>query len=179
MGGIDALTALFASYPANCPPTVVALQAEPALVQTFIAKLDRELTCTVVAASDGMALEQGSIAIAFDPARHVMMESGETPRLRLADRERVEGARPSATLLFGRLARAGMPAAGVVLSGTGSNGSRGLKLMRDAGMATLVQDPSTATVGEAPAAALAAGGADEPLTLDALAGALLVTCAKQ
>lgn len=178
MGGIDALTELFATYPANCPPTVVALQAEPALVQTFIAKLDRELPCDVMAASDGMQLEQGTIAIAFDPARHAVVEGGDAPRLRLVDRERVEGARPSATLLFGTLARAGIPAAGVVLSGTGSDGSRGLKLMRDAGMATLVQDPSTATVGEAPAAALAAGGADEPLTLDALAGALLAACAK-
>ncbi|MFC3097218.1 chemotaxis protein CheB [Alteraurantiacibacter palmitatis] len=179
MGGIDALTSLFATYPANCPPTVVALQAEPALVQTFIAKLDRELPCDVVAASDGMALQQGTIAIAFDPARHVVVESSDAMRLRLVDRERVEGARPSATLLFGTLARAGMPAAGVVLSGTGSDGSRGLKLMRDAGMATLVQDPSTATVGEAPAAALAAGGAEEGLALEALAGALLLACANQ
>lgn len=178
MGGIDALTEMFSAFPANCPPTVVALQAEPALVEMFIAKLDRELECKVVAAKDGATLVQGCIHIAFDPDKHVCFEAGDPHRLRLIERDPVEGARPSATLLFGTLARAAVPAVGAVLSGTGNDGARGLKLMRDAGCETLVQDPSTATVGEAPSAALAAGAADGGLPLETLTDTLLAKCSQ-
>ena len=176
MGGIDALTELFASWPAKCPPTVAVLQAEPALVETFIAKLDRELDCSVVTASDGAALRQGTIHIAYAPDRHVVFEAGDPPRLRLIDREAVEGARPSATLLFGTIARAGVAAVGGVLTGTGTDGARGLRLMRDAGCYTLVQDPDTATVSEAPRQALAADAAQRTLGLENLAPAIIEAC---
>ena len=176
MGGIDALRELFAAYPANCPPTVVALEAEPALVETFIARLDADLPCRVVAAKDGAHLAQGTIHIAYAPDRHVVLESGETPLLRLVERDPVDGARPSATLLFGTIARAQVPAVGAVLSGTGSDGARGLKMMRDAGCKTLIQDPSSATVGEAPAAAIAAGGAEAVLGLPSLSEAVIAHC---
>lgn len=176
MGGIDALTELFSTYPANCPPTVVALHAEPALVETFIAKLDRELECHVLAARDGAELRQGTIHIAYAPDRHVVFEAGEHPRLRLIERDPVDGARPSATLLFGTVARAGTPAVGAVLTGIGLDGAKGLKLMRDAGCVTMVQDPACATVPEAPAQALAAGASDRPLRLDALADAIVASC---
>jgi two-component system chemotaxis response regulator CheB len=176
MGGIDALTELFAAYPARCPPTVAVLQAEPTLVESFIAKLDRELDCTVVAAKDGAALRPGTIHIAYAPDCHAVFEAGDPPRLRLIDREPVEGCRPSATLLFGTIARAGVPAVGGVLSGTGKDGARGLKLMRDAGCTTMVQDPASATVSEAPREALAAGAAETQLDLGALAHAIVEAC---
>jgi two-component system chemotaxis response regulator CheB len=176
MGGIDALTELFAAYPARCPPTVAVLQAEPTLVESFIAKLDRELECTVVAAKDGAALRPGTIHIAYATESHAVFEAGDPPRLRMIDREPVEGCRPSATLLFGTIARAGVPAVGGVLSGTGKDGARGLKLMRDAGCTTMVQDPASATVAEAPREALAAGAAETQLDLDALAQAIVEAC---
>jgi two-component system chemotaxis response regulator CheB len=176
MGGIDALTALFSHYPANCPPTVVALQAEPALVETFIAKLDRELECNIVAARDGAPLKPGTVHIAYAPDRHVVVEGAEEARLRLIERDPVEGARPSATLLFGTIARAGIPAVGAVLTGIGMDGGKGLKLMRDAGCVTMVQDPASATVPEAPAQALAVGAAEKALDLDALGEAIMASC---
>jgi two-component system, chemotaxis family, protein-glutamate methylesterase/glutaminase len=176
MGGIDALSELLAHYPANCPPTVVALQAEPALVESFIAKLDRDLKCRVEAARDGALLKPGTVHIAYAPERHVLFEPGETPRLRLIEREPVDGARPSATLLFGTLARTGVPCVGAVLSGTGQDGAKGLRLMRDAGCTTMVQNPATAIVGEAPSAALDTGASETSLDLEALAEAILSAC---
>ena len=92
------------------------------------------------------------------------------------EREPVDGARPSATLLFGTLARAGLPAVGAVLTGLGEDGARGLKLLRDAGCDTLTQDPGTATVGEAPAAAIAAGGAARTVALGEIDRAVLECC---
>lgn len=176
MGGIDALAALLPSLPANCPPMVVALQAEPAVVEAFIAQIGSQAQCSVRAVKDGAQLAQGTVHLAVDPARHVVVEPGTPPRLRLLDREPVEGARPSANLLFGTIARAGIPAAGIVLTGMGEDGAKGLKLLKSAGGATLVQDPATATVSEAPAAAIAAGAAGRVVPLEQLAAALCEAC---
>jgi two-component system chemotaxis response regulator CheB len=176
LGGIDALGAILARYPANCPPTAIVLNAEPVVVEAFIARLENEAACSVRAAKDGAQLTQGIVHIASDPARHVLFEAGQPPRLRLIEREPVEGARPSANLLYGTIARASVPAVGVVLTGMGEDGAKGLKLLRDAGSDTIAQDPASATFGEAPAAAIAAGGAQRTVAIDALAEAVLAAC---
>lgn len=176
MGGIEALTTLLAGYPAQCPPTVITLQSEPALVETFIARLNRELKCSVKAATDGVALTPGHIYIAADPEKHAVFEPGEPPKLRLVARDPVDGARPSATLLFGTMARAGIPTVGGVLTGMGEDGAKGLKLMRDAGGNTFVQDRATALVSEAPDAVVAMGAAEHELPISQLAAAALACC---
>ncbi|HMP57288.1 MAG TPA: chemotaxis protein CheB, partial [Novosphingobium sp.] len=141
-------TRLLADFPANCPPTVIVLQAEPAVVDAFIARMDKDARCSVRAARDGAKLVQGGVHVAADPARHVVIEAGQPPVLKLLDREPVEGARPSANLLYATLARAAIPATGVVLTGIGEDGAKGLRMLRDAGGHTLVQDPAAATVSE-------------------------------
>ncbi|WP_072380907.1 chemotaxis protein CheB [Novosphingobium sp. NDB2Meth1] len=177
MGGIDALTTILSGFPANCPPTVVCLQAEPMVVETFIKRLDTDLKCNVRAAKDGANLTPGTIHIAADPDRHVVVEPGQPPRIRLMERDPVDGARPSANLLFGSIARGAVPAVGAVLTGMGSDGARGLKLMRDAGQDTLVQDRATAMVAEAPSAAIEAGAAAREVGLSDLGMAVLKACA--
>ncbi len=176
MGGIDALTQMLAEFPADCPPTVIVLQSEPALVDTFIHHLSSELKCKILPAKDGAALTQGTIHVAADPEKHVVFEPGSPPKLRMVMRDPVDGARPSATLLFGTIARAGVPAVGTVMTGMGADGAKGLRMMRDAGCRTLAEDPATATVGEAPAAAIAASAAEKTLPLDELGAAVLGFC---
>lgn len=176
MGGIDALNSILGGFPADCPPTVVCLQAEPMLVETFIKRLDTDLKCTVKAARDGAALTQGTIHIAADPDRHVVVEPGQPPRIRLMEREPVDGARPSANLLFGSIARGAIPAVGAVLTGMGNDGAKGLRLMRDAGCDTLAQDRKTALVSEAPAAAIEAEAVASEVALDAMGAAVLGCC---
>ena len=176
MGGIDALTQTFADFPADCPPTIAILQSEPALVDTFINRLSTELKCKIVPAQDGAALTPGTIHIASDPERHVVLEPGSPPKLRMVTRDPVDGARPSATLLYGTIARAGIPAVGAVLTGMGEDGAKGLRMMRDAGCRTLVETPGTAIVGEAPAAAVAANAAEKQLPLDELSAEMLRCC---
>jgi two-component system, chemotaxis family, protein-glutamate methylesterase/glutaminase len=176
MGGIDALTQLLAHVPQDGPAMVIILQSEPALVDTFINRLSGELPCRIVPAKDGAALSAGTIHVAADPEKHVVFEPGTPPRLRMVLREPVDGARPSATLLFGTMARAGVPSVGVVLTGMGSDGAKGLRMMKDAGCRTFAEDPATATVGEAPAAAIAANAAEKVLPLDQLGAAIIGSC---
>ena len=177
MGGIDALTTILGGFPANCPPTVVCLQAEPMVVDTFIKRLDTDLKCNVRAAKDGANLTPGTIHIAADPDRHVVVEPGQPARIRLMERDPVDGARPSANLLFGSIARSAVPSVGAVLTGMGADGARGLKLMRDAGQHTLVQDRATAMVSEAPSAAIELGAAAREVGLGELGGEVLKACA--
>lgn len=176
MGGIDALTTLLSDFPSNCPPTIVALQAEPVLVETFIKRLNTDLKCAVKAAKDGAALSQGTIHIAADPECHVVVEPGTPPRIRLIAREPIEGARPSANLLYGSIARGAVPAVGAVLTGMGSDGAKGLKLLREAGCDTFAQDRRTALVAEAPTAAIELDAASREVALDELATAMIGCC---
>jgi len=176
MGGIDALTTILADWPDECPPTVICLQAEPMLAETFIKRLDTDLGCSVKIARDGAALAQGTIHIAADPERHVVIEPGQPPKIRLMEREPVEGSRPSANLLYGSIARAGIPAVGALLTGMGNDGAKGLKLLHDSGMDTIVQDPKSALVSEAPAAAIELGAAGRQVSLDDLGPAVIGLC---
>lgn len=177
MGGIDALTSLLATFPANCPPTLVCLQAEPMLVETFITRLDAMLKAHVQGARDGAVMVEGVIHIAADPAHHVVVEPGQPPRLRLMPRDPVDGARPSANLMFGSIARGAIPAVGAVLTGMGSDGARGLRLLRESGATTLVQDRKSALVAEAPEAVIALDAASREVPLAELGQAVLRACA--
>jgi two-component system chemotaxis response regulator CheB len=176
MGGIEALSALLSVYPAQCPPTVIVLQIELGVAQAFIEKQNGLLKCAIKMAADGAPLAQNVVHLVADPSRHVMVEPGSPPKLRLIDRDPIEGVRPSADLLFGTIARAGIPAVGAVLSGMGNDGARGLRLMHDAGCSTLVQSRGSAVSSEAPAAAIAANDAARELGLDDLSNAVLQLC---
>lgn len=176
MGGVDALTEVLARYPKNCPPTVIILQTEPALAEMFIARADKDCACAIKAAVDGAELTAGTVHIAFDPNKHIIVEPGIPAKLRMVDREPVEGFRPSATLLFGSLSRAGMATIGAVLTGMGEDGAKGLRLLKAAGFRTLAQDRTTATVPQAPAAAVEAGAVDAELKLEDLAADILANC---
>jgi two-component system chemotaxis response regulator CheB len=176
MGGIDAITGLLSHFPANCPPTVIVLQVEPALAHALTMRLDAELKCSVKPAKDGAQLVQGTVHIAADPEAHVIVEPGQPPRLRMIARDPVDGARPSANLLYGSIARASLPAIGAVLTGMGEDGAKGLKMMRDAGCSTFAQDRASAMVSDAPAAAIAAGGVERELALDELSVAAIAAC---
>lgn len=91
-------------------------------------------------------------------------------------RDPVGGVRPSAELLFGSLARAETPALGVILSGKGADGARGLAMLKTSGATTMVQDPASAGAGEAPQAAIAAGGAGETLPTGELGTRIVAAC---
>jgi two-component system chemotaxis response regulator CheB len=176
MGGVDALTEVLSQYPKNCPPTVIILQTEPILADMFVERANKDFQCAVKAAADGAELKPGTVYIASDPGKHVIVEPGAPAKLRLVERDPVEGFRPSATLLFGSLSRGGMPTIGAVLTGMGEDGAKGLKLLKASGCRTLAQDRTTATVPQAPAAAVEAGAADAELKLEELAADVLANC---
>ncbi|MXO71122.1 chemotaxis protein CheB [Alteraurantiacibacter buctensis] len=174
-GALDVLKGLLAAYPADCPPTVVCLPDDPGQARDFVARMAPAVACGLVEAKDNAELKPGVIHVACDPACHAIVEKGTPPRLRLMARDPVGGVRPSAELLFGSLARAETPALGALLSGKGTDGARGLAMLKGTGATTMVQDPASALAGEAPHAAVAAG-AGEPVPGAQLGGRIIAAC---
>jgi two-component system chemotaxis response regulator CheB len=140
--GIETARQVLAAYDAACPPTVVLFDAEPGVVENAVRAMRQSLPCQLGDAVDGVSLEPGKVWLAHDPTRHVIIEAGNPPRLRLVERDPVNGCRPSADLLFGALARSGLPVLGGLLTGSGSDGVRGLHILSEAGGKVFVQRPA-------------------------------------
>jgi two-component system chemotaxis response regulator CheB len=140
--GIESARQVLAAYDAACPPTIVLFDAEPAAVENAVRAMRHSLPCQLGDAVDGVSLEPGKVWLAHDPTRHVIVEAGEPPRLRLVERDPVNGCRPSADLLFGSLARSGLPALGGLLTGSGNDGVRGLAILAETKGKIFVQRPA-------------------------------------
>lgn len=140
--GIETARQVLAAYDAGCPPTVVLFDADPEAVEKAVAAMRHSLPCQLENAVDGVSLEIGKVWLAADPTRHVIVEAGEPPRLRLVERDPVNGCRPSADLLFGSLARTGLPALGGLLTGGGTDGVRGIGILAETKGKVFVQRPA-------------------------------------
>jgi two-component system chemotaxis response regulator CheB len=110
----------------------------------------------------------GTVLLA--PGRHHLTFAAGQVQL-IADRS-PSGHVPSGDMLFNSLAKSGPRAAGVLLTGMGEDGARGLLAMREAGAHTIVQDRATSAVYGMPAVAMALGAAEEELPVGAIAGRL-------
>ncbi|MEO0464742.1 MAG: chemotaxis protein CheB [Pseudomonadota bacterium] len=140
--GISSLKRVLAAFPVNCPATIVVFDADPATVEREMAGFRGSTACTIEDAMDGQQLVDGRAILAFDPSQHIIVEAGSPARLRMLPRDPVGGFRPSADLLLGSLARAGLPALGGLLVGTGRDGAKGLQILSGAGCETFLQVPA-------------------------------------
>ena len=151
-GGIEALRTVVGGLPADLPAAVVVvLHLSPAAPSV----LDDILTrCSSLPASfvEGEApLEKGRVYLA-PPDHHLLLGDG---RVRTDRGPTVNAARPSVDLLFGSLAdEYGPRGVGVVLSGTLDDGATGLLRIKEAGGATIVQDPKEAVFPGMPESAI-------------------------
>lgn len=158
MGAMDAVTEMLAAFPADCPPTLVALDMEEGLAVPFASRLNKAIGAEVKIAAEGADMVPGVVYIAADPNHHVVIDRWPHGKIRLIDRDPVNGCRPSADLLFASVAKtAGAKGRGVILSGGGQDGAAGLAAMIAGGGMAMGQSPDTALVDEAIQAARAKG----------------------
>lgn len=132
IGSTKALFDLLASWPADGPPVVVIQHMRPELADQMIEKLRGAVAPVVVEATDGMALDRGTIAFTRPGTHHVYLDKWPGGTIRLLDKPPFAGQRPSISLMLGILAKgAADQTIGVLLAG-GEDGGQGAAALRTA-----------------------------------------------
>ena len=176
-GGVEALLTVLGGFPADCPATVVTQHMPATFTASFAARLDRVCAPSVSEAVDGAPLKPGHVYLAPGGATHLEVSPGVVTRCRLTAGEPVNGHRPSVDVMFDSVVRLKRPMTGVILTGMGRDGARGLLAMRQAGGRTLGQDEASCVVYGMPKAAFELGAVERQLPLHRLAPAILELCA--
>ena len=173
-GGTEALRVVLETMPADAPAIVMTQHLPASFSTAFSERLDRHSAMSVREASDGEAILPGH---AYLPAggRHLrVIRDGARWRCRVDDSAPVNLHKPAVDVLFRSVAlNAGANAVGVILTGMGEDGARGLLEMKQAGATTLAQDEASSVVWGMPGSAVRLGAADEVLPLDRIAERVL------
>jgi two-component system, chemotaxis family, protein-glutamate methylesterase/glutaminase len=166
-GGVEALTTILASFPGNCPPTVITQHMPPLFTKSFAERLNRLCAPTIAEASDGAPLKEGHVYIApGSPTHHLEVVGSGRLRCRLRPAEPVNGHCPSVDVLFHSVAKAaGSTGLGVILTGMGRDGAAGLLAMRNAGARTIGQDAVSSLVYGMPKVAHELGAVERQVPL--------------
>jgi len=171
-GGLKALTEVLSPLPPDFPAAIVVVQHLNARHRSRMAEiLDRCTALDVRQVNEGEVLCPGSAYIA-PPDNHVLVDPDGV--LSLSKSERVRFLRPSADLLFESVAASyGDRAIAVVLTGSGSDGSIGVEVVKRMGGTVIAQDEATSEFREMPSAAVRTGKVDFVLPLNEISAALL------
>ena len=157
-GGLAAFTALLKALPARSGMAFVVIQhLEPTHESALTVLLSKATSMRVVEVSEGMTVEPNCVYV-IPPNKDMTIRQGT---LRLAPRSAASGLqRPIDDFSIALAEEQRDAAIGVVLSGTGSDGTYGLKAIKAAGGVTFAQDPKTAQWSAMPLSAIAAGSVD-------------------
>ena len=169
-GGPQALARLLPALPAGLrAPVLIAQHISDGFAQGMAQWLDTLCPLNVAVACDGEALLPGRIYLA-DPATHMTLTPGY--RIRLLPCEPADLYHPSCDRLLSSVAAMGRLAIGVILTGMGRDGARGMVAIAAAGGVTLAQDEASSVVFGMNREGILAGGVQKVLPLDAIAGEL-------
>ncbi|WP_375691134.1 chemotaxis response regulator protein-glutamate methylesterase [Pseudooceanicola sp. LIPI14-2-Ac024] len=169
-GGTEALLEVLRAMPAGMPPIVIVQHMPERFTDTFARRLDGLCRLTVTEAQSGDRLEPGRVLIAPGNRHMIVRRVGGGYRVEIAEGPYVARHRPSVDVLFRSVAQTvGSGALGVLMTGMGDDGARGLLEMRQAGAATFVQDEASCIVFGMPKEALALGAADTTVPLGKIA----------
>ncbi len=166
-GGTQALEAVLTQLPAVCPGIVIVQHMPERFTALFAERLDSLCRLEVREAKNGDRVIPGRALVA-PGGRHMMLRrSGAQYHVEVADGPLVNRHKPSVDVLFRSVAQAaGRNALGIIMTGMGDDGARGLKEMHDAGAPTIAEDESTCVVFGMPKEAVRLGGVDKSVPLD-------------
>ena len=172
LGGIQALRHILSGLPADLPAWgVVGQHLAEGLLDRLAEVLGMVSPLPVREAMGGEALDDGAVFVA-PPDFHVVVDGAG--RLQLSDAPPIRFSRPAADPLFVSAAeRFGAGVVAVVLTGCDSDGTLGVRAIKESGGTVLVQDPATATVESMPRNAIATGTADDVLPLEQIAARIV------
>jgi two-component system, chemotaxis family, protein-glutamate methylesterase/glutaminase len=173
-GGTEAIKDVLMRLPPDAPGVVIAQHIPKAFSTPFARRMNDCSQVTVYEAEDGQHVLAGHVYIAPGDRHLMVVRDGARYVCKLDDGVPVNRHKPSVDVLFRSVAQnAGGNAIGVLLTGMGKDGARGLKEMLDAGSRTIAQDEATSVVWGMPGEAVSLGAAQHVLPLETVAAKIL------
>lgn len=173
-GGTEAIREVLEPLPEDLPGIVIVQHMPPGFTNSFAKRLDGVCALNVKEAVDGDAVLPGHALVAPGDFQMQVVRAGGLYRVRIAKDPPVNLHRPSVDYLFDSVAEcAGIGAIGVILTGMGADGARGMRRMWENQARTIAQDEGSCVVYGMPKEAVAHGGAEFVLPLSAIASKLV------
>ncbi|MFD2261752.1 chemotaxis response regulator protein-glutamate methylesterase [Lacibacterium aquatile] len=168
-GGTESLKAVLEVLPADCPPILIVQHMPEKFTEAFARRLDGLCAMEVKEAEDGDLVTRGRVLIAPGNRHMLLQRSGQRYTVQIKDGPLVARHRPSVDVLFRSAARtAGSNGVGIIMTGMGDDGARGLLEMKQTGAHTIAQDEASCIVFGMPKEAIALGCVDRIVPLDLL-----------
>ncbi len=173
-GGTEAIRLLLKSLPPRMPGIAIVQHMPEGFTRSFANSLNNNSELEVKEAEDGDRLYQGRVLIAPGNYHMLLKRIGKEYSVEVKKGPLVNRHRPSVDVLFRSAARyAGQNATGILLTGMGADGAKGLLELKEAGALTVAQDQASSVVYGMPKEAAKLGAASEILGIDELAPYLI------
>lgn len=173
-GGTEAIRHFLQALPLDSPGIVIVQHMPERFTRSFAKRLDTLCRIEVREAADGDSVLRGAALIAPGNRHTLLKRSGARYYVQVKDGPLVCRHRPSVDVLFRSAARyAGANAIGVLMTGMGDDGARGMLEMRQAGATTIAQDEATSVVFGMPKVAYELGGAQRLVPLQEMSAVVM------
>lgn len=170
-GGTEAIRELLMGLPHDSPGIVIVQHMPEKFTRSFADRLNELCKITVKEAEDGDSVIRGRALIAPGNYHMLLKRSGARYFVEIKEGPLVNRHRPSVDVLFRSTAKyAGANALGIIMTGMGDDGAKGLLEMKEAGAKTVAQDEKSCVVFGMPKEAIKLNAADKILPLDQIAG---------
>jgi len=166
-GGTEALYNILKVLPPTTPGIVIVQHIPPVFSAMFANRLNNQTQLQVKEAQTGDSVERGNVIIAPGDKHITVKKLGSRYKVECSGTEKVNGHCPSVDVLFESVAKAaGSSAVGVILTGMGYDGAKGLLAMRKAGARTIGQDEKSSVVYGMPKVAFDIGAVEKQASLE-------------
>ncbi|WP_420875985.1 protein-glutamate methylesterase/protein-glutamine glutaminase [Pseudomonas typographi] len=173
-GGTQALEHILSALPRVCPPILVVQHMPEKFTAAFAERLNQVCAVEVKEARDNDRVLAGRVLIAPGGRHMLLKRSGAQYHVQVTDGPHVNRHKPSVDVLFRSVARyGGRNATGILMTGMGDDGARGLKEMLDAGADTYAQEEASCVVFGMPKEAIRLGAARHVVSLERIAQVIL------
>ena len=165
-GGTEALKEVLVNMPSNIPGIVIVQHMPPQFTTAFAERLNKLCQIEVKEAKDGDSVLNGQALIAPGNFHMMLRRSGTRYYVNVKDGPLVHHQRPAVDVLFNSVAQsAGANAIGVILTGMGADGAKGMLKMKETGARTIAQDEASCVVFGMPKEAVKMGAVDRVVPL--------------
>ncbi len=176
-GGTEALRVFLEKFPSDVPGIVIVQHMPENFTKAFSERLNSICKINIKEAQDGDSILRGQALIAPGNKHLLIKRSGARYYVEVKDGPLVSRHRPSVDVLFRSAARyAGKNAVGVIMTGMGDDGAKGMLEMKESGASTIAQDEASCVVFGMPKEAIKLGCVDKILPLERINQAVLDMC---